>query len=240
MTPYMSGDTYRSENVIFTDLHFPEKVQQEDPLYEKAYFKVENVDEYDAVREAINAVDIDWSRYDLIDNNGNLDTMASNFNNLEKISNILLLVVAGISFIILFLIFIFWIRNRNHEIGIFLSLGISKGKILLQILCEAFMISILAVALSLIFAPAVSSAAATYLAGQQQQTAELQAQADAASVATEYEAPQLTITSVDVTITPAMISAAILGTGALILISICTAGIGIFRKNPKQILNEMS
>lgn len=240
MTPYMSGDTYRSENVIFTDLHFPEKVQQEDPLYEKAYFKVENVDEYDAVREAINAVDIDWSRYDLIDNNGNLDTMASNFNDLEKISNILLLVVAGISFIILFLIFIFWIRNRNHEIGIFLSLGISKGKILLQILCEAFMISILAVALSLIFAPAVSSAAATYLAGQQQQTAELQAQTDAASVATEYEAPQLTITSVDVTITPAMISADILGTGALILISTCTAGIGILRKNPKQILNEMS
>ena len=102
------------------------------------------------------------------------------------------------------------------------------------------MISILAVALSLIFSPAVSSAAATYLAGQQQQTAELQAQADAASVATEYEAPQLTITSVDVTITPAMISADILGTGALILIYTCTAGIGIFRKNPKQILNEMS
>ena len=25
MTPYMSGDTYRSENVIFTDLNFPEK-----------------------------------------------------------------------------------------------------------------------------------------------------------------------------------------------------------------------
>lgn len=26
MKPYMSGDTFRSENVIFTDLHFPEKV----------------------------------------------------------------------------------------------------------------------------------------------------------------------------------------------------------------------
>lgn len=25
MKPYMSGDTFRSENVIFTDLHFPEK-----------------------------------------------------------------------------------------------------------------------------------------------------------------------------------------------------------------------
>ena len=31
----------------------------------------------------------------MIDNNGNLDTMASNFNDLEKISNTLLLVVTG-------------------------------------------------------------------------------------------------------------------------------------------------
>ena len=79
MEPYMSGDTYRSENVIFTDLHFPEKVEQDDPLYEKAYFKVADVNEYDAVREAIAAADIDWQRYDLIDNNGSLETMAANF-----------------------------------------------------------------------------------------------------------------------------------------------------------------
>ena len=39
---YMSGDTYRSENIIFTDLDFPEKVEgkENDPLYERAYFKV--------------------------------------------------------------------------------------------------------------------------------------------------------------------------------------------------------
>ena len=33
--------------MIFTDLHFPEKVEQDDPLYEKAYFKVADVDDYD-------------------------------------------------------------------------------------------------------------------------------------------------------------------------------------------------
>ena len=102
MEPYMSGDTYRSENVIFTDLHFPEKVEQDDPLYEKAYFKVADVNEYDAVREAIAAADIDWQRYDLIDNNGSLETMAANFHDLEKINNTLLLVVAGAGFMILF------------------------------------------------------------------------------------------------------------------------------------------
>ena len=95
MQTYMSGDTFRSENVIFTDLDFPAKAEQDDPLYEKAYFKVADVDDYDAVKDAIRKTDMEWEWYDLIDNNGKLDTMASNFNDLEKISNTLLAVVAG-------------------------------------------------------------------------------------------------------------------------------------------------
>lgn len=58
--PYMSGDTFRSENIIFSDLHFPEKVEQDDPLYEKAYFKAADVDDYEAVKDAIRKTDIDW------------------------------------------------------------------------------------------------------------------------------------------------------------------------------------
>lgn len=116
MKPYMSGDTFRSENVIFTDLHFPEKVEQDDPLYEKAYFKVGNVDDYDAVKEAIKKTNINWQWYDLIDNNGNLDTMAANFNDLENISNTLLLIVTGASFVILFLIFIFGSRTERMRL----------------------------------------------------------------------------------------------------------------------------
>ena len=238
--PYMSGDTFRSENIIFTDLHFPEKVEQDDPLYEKAYFKVADVDDYEAVKEAIKKTDIDWRRYDLIDNNGNLDTMASNFNDLEKISNTLLIVVTAASFAILFLIFIFWIRSRTNEIGILMSLGIAKGKILLQILSEAFLIGIAAVALSFLFAPAVSNAAADYLAGQQEQQAELQKEMDAGKVATDYQAPELTVTNVETKITSFMLVADIAGVSALIIVSTCAAGILIFRKNPKDILSEMS
>ena len=240
MKPYMSGDTYRSENVIFTDLHFPEKVEQDDPLYEKAYFKVANVDDYDAVKEAIKKTDINWQWYDLIDNNGNLDTMASNFNDLEKISNTLLLVVTGASFVILFLIFIFWIRNRTNEIGILLSIGIAKGKIFLQILTEAVLIGVLALALSFLIAPAVSNAAADYLVGQQAQQAELQDEMDTGKVATDYQAPELTVTDVETEITSTMLLADSLSVGVLIILSTGAASVLIFRKNPKDILSEMS
>ena len=84
MTPVMSGDTYRSENMIFTDLGFPEKAEgsTSGALYEKAYFKVADVNQYDEIKN-------------LIDNNGNINKMSQNFNDLENISQILVIVVAG-------------------------------------------------------------------------------------------------------------------------------------------------
>lgn len=240
MQPYMSGDTFRSENIIFTDLQFPEKVDQDDPIYEKAYFKVADVDDYDTVKEAIKKTDLEWQWYDLIDNNGNLDTMASNFNDLERVSNGLLLIVAGAGFVILFLIFIFWIRSRTNEIGILLSLGIAKGKICLQILAEAVFISMLALALSFLTAPAVSNIAAGYLAGQQAQQSELQEAMDEGKVSGDYQTPELTIMGVETEITSSMLLVDSLGVGALLVLSTCAASVPIFRKNPKDILSEMS
>lgn len=240
MTPYMSGDTYRSENVIFTDLHFPEKAEQDTPLFERAYFKVGNVDDYDSVKKRIMALDLDWELYDLIDNNGNLNTMAGNFNDLENISEIMLLIVAGGSLIILFLIFLFWIRNRKNEIGVLLSLGVSKGKILLQMITEALIIGVVAVGISFAAAPVTSQAAATYLIGQQEEQAQLEQEAIEGQVATEYKEPELTITGVEADVTKDMLVIDSLGIGALIILSTSAAGILIFRKNPKSILSEMS
>lgn len=239
MTPYMSGDTYRSENVIFTDLHFPEKAEQDTPLFERAYFKVGNVDEYDSVKKRITALKLDWESYDLIDNNGNLNTMAGNFNDLENISEIMLLIVAGGSFIILLLVFLFWMRSRNNEIGVLLSLGVSKFKILLQMITEAFIIGVIAVGISFAAAPVTSQAAAAYLVEQQEEQAQLEKDADAGWVSTEYEDAWLTITGVQAKVTKNMLLVDGLGIGALIILSSSAAGILIFRKKPKSILNEM-
>ena len=141
----------------------------------------------------------------MIDNNGNLDTMAANFNDLENISNTLLLIVTGASFVILFLIFIFWIKNRTNEIGILLSLGIAKGKIFMQILTEAILIGVLALSLSFLIAPAVSDAAADYLVGQQVEQAELQDEMNAGKVSTDYRPPELTVMNVETEITTNML-----------------------------------
>ena len=54
--------------------------------------------------------------------------MAENFNNMKQLSEMLLIVVSAASFIILSLIFLFWMKNRTQEIGIFMALGESKKK----------------------------------------------------------------------------------------------------------------
>lgn len=243
MTPLMSGDTFRSENVIFTDLRFPEKAEgnENDPLYIKAYFKVGDVDNYDAAKEKVKAVNIDWERYDLIDNNGNYDTMSANFNDLENISEILIWVVAIASFLILFLVFVFWLKNRVQEVGIFLALGVPKVKIIGQILLEALMIAIIAVTLSFTVAPSVSRVTADYLVAQQVQQMEESKELDAGHVAIDsFTQSEQQITGVSVNISAQMMLFDGVCILALTSLSVITAGITILRRKPKDILSEMS
>lgn len=241
MSPLMQGDTYRSENVIFTDLNFPEKAESEtSPLFERAYFKVEDVDAYEEVKERLQSVDINREQYDLIDNNGNSQTMSSNFNNLEKVSEMMILVISIASFVILVLVFLFWLKNRVQEVGIFLSLGVPKFRIIGQIWSEAVMIAVLSLLLSFAAAPFVSKVTADYLVSQQVQQAQEEEKKEEGQVATEYEAPKQDVQSISVNVTPAMYL--LDGAGVLLLItaSVFLSGIGILKKNPKEILTEMS
>ena len=76
--------------------------------------------------------------------------------------------------------------------------------------------------------------------GQQEEQAQLEKDAVAGQVSTEYENAELTITGVQAEVTKNMLLVDGLGIGALIILSTSAASILIFRKNPKSILSEMS
>ncbi|MCI8513845.1 MAG: ABC transporter permease [Lachnospiraceae bacterium] len=242
MTPVMAGDTFRSENIIFTDLGFPEKAEgsTSGPLYEKAYFKVADVDQYDAIREKIRKTDIGWERYDLIDKNGTMDTMSRNFNDLQNVSRIFVIVAAGAGLIILFLVFVFWMKGRGTEIGILLALGTAKIKILGQIVSEAFLIAAAAVLLSFAAAPAASKITVDYLVKQQVRQAYEQSVLEEGKVAKSAEDSEETVTGVSVSITPKLMLYDGIGMAALILLSVGASGILIAHKNPKDIFSEIN
>ncbi|HIT89638.1 MAG TPA: ABC transporter permease [Candidatus Merdenecus merdavium] len=241
LKPIMSGDSYRSENTIFTDMHFPEKPSGDEgnPLFQYAIFKVSDVDLYDQIKEDILNVDIEWSRYDLIDNNGNIETMAQNFNSMEKISDILLILISAVSFAILILIFIFWMRNRIQEIGIYMALGEEKRNILGQFLWEAMLIGLIGLLLSFVLSPILSEVTAAYLA---QETVKQQEEQDAANlnqVASDAPEIEQNIQGVEIHITSLMILVDIAIVAILLFVSVFLAGIVIMRRKPKEILNEM-
>ena len=241
IAPYMYGDTYRSENIIFTDLDFPEKVDGKagDPLYEKAYFKIADVKEYENVKLKVMEADIAWERYDLIDNNGNMNTLSANFNEMEKYSRVLVWVISGASLVILFLIFQFWIKSRNREIGIMLSMGTSKIQILAQVMTEALMIAVVAVLISFLMAPKVSGLTADYLVEQQIQSVEEQELLDQGKVAFSYEKSEQNVMGVHVEITSRILMQDAAGIALLITISVCVSGIAILKRNPKEILQDL-
>ena len=241
IAPYMFGDTYRSENIIFTDLDFPEKVDGKagDPLYEKAYFKIADVNDYENVKKSVMEADIAWERYDLIDNNGNMNTLSTNFNEMEKYSRALVWVISGAGLIILFLIFQFWMKSRNREIGIMLSMGTLKIRILAQIMTEALMIAAAAVLISFLAAPGVSGLTADYLVEQQVQSAEERDLLDEGKVAFSYEKSGQDVLGVEAEITSGMLMQDAGGIALLITISVCVSGIVILKRNPKDILQNL-
>ena len=238
---YMFGDTYRSENIVFTDLDFPEKVDGKvgDPLYEKAYFKIADVNDYESVKKSVMEADIAWERYDLIDNNGNMNTLSANFNEMERYSRTLVWIISGASLIILFLIFQFWMKSRNREIGIMLSMGTSKIRILAQIMAEVLMIAAVAVLLSFSAALKVSGLTADYLVEQQIQSAEEQDLLDEGKVAFSYEKSGQNVVGVQAEITSEMLMQDATGIALLITISVCVSGIAILKRNPKDILQDL-
>ena len=239
----MYGDSYRPENTIFTDMSFPEKPSgnEGNPFYQYAIFKVQNAGKYDQVKKSVQKANIDWSRYDLIDNNGNIKNMTENFGQMDQMSMGLLLIVSVSGLVILVLVFLFWIKNRTQEIGIMMSLGKCKFEIWVQFLWEAVMISIIGMLLSFAISPIIAETSASYLAKETQTLRlEQQEQENTGTYIDGYIAPDLKIQDVEVHITKEMVLMDIGMISGILIIAVLVAGITIMKKRPKQILSEMS
>lgn len=242
ITPIMSGDSYRAENIIFTDLRFPEKAEgcENDPLYQYATFWVEDVNEYEEVKERIKSIDIDWDRYDFLDNTGMSDTMARNINNLSQMSSLILVFVMVSSILILLFVLLFWMKNRLHEMGVLLSVGRGKGAIMMQILTEGVLIGVVAFVLATFSAPMLSKGVADYLVGYQVQMAEEQSQAVEGMISQSSVEEKDCVVGVTVEIGLDVILFSAISTLGIIVVSILGSSIYIARQKPKDILSKMS
>lgn len=243
ITPIMYGDSYRSENIIFTDLRFPEKPEgcEGEPLYQYAAFWVEDVDAYDHIKEQMRKADIDWKRYDLLDNTGMSDTVAANFGDLEEMSSLLLALIIFSGVIIIFLVFLFWQKSRMHEIGVFLAIGKGKEQVVLQMILEGILVGCVSFLLATACAPAISKSAAEYLVGYEVQQQAEQKKAEegmtGAAGAVEYT-PE--VVGIEALVTGKVIIASACSVLGIIVIAVFLSCMFVVTKKPKEILSRMS
>ena len=192
------------------------------------------------VKERIKTVDIGWEKYDFLDNTGMSDTMADNFNDLSQMSSLILIFVMVSSILILLFVFLFWMKNRLHEMGVLLSVGRGKGAIIMQILTEGVLIGVIAFMLATISAPMLSKGVADYLVGYQVQMAEEQSQAVEGMVSKSIVEEKDRVVGVTVEIGSDVILFSAISTLGIIVISILGSSVYIARQKPKEILSKMS
>ncbi len=241
--PIMYGDSYRSENIIFTDLSFPEKPEGNEgsPLYQYATFVVGDVNEYEAVKKRIQAVDIGWERYDFLDNTGMSDTMTENFGELEKMSSLILIVVCISGVVIICLVFLFWLKGRVHEIGIYLSLGRTKFSIIAQMLLEGVLVGCVSFLLATAASPMISKGIVGYLVDYQVRVRTEDEQLNASMVLNgSLEDDKTEIVGITVEISGDVVFLSGVSVLGVIMIAIALSCISIMVQKPKEILSRMS
>ena len=141
-----------SENMVFIDYESSQKALNK-PENNKIVNKLEIYsDSSENTKVALNKIKkikIDWSQYSVSSDNHVFEETLESIDGIKHIIKIMTysIMIGGIT--VLSLILILWLRERIHEIGILLSIGISKIEILGQFIIELLLISLPAVILSI-------------------------------------------------------------------------------------------
>ena len=107
-------------------------------------FYVNDPKELNHIVEQVQQIEsIQWEDYFIRINESEYKAVAYQIQTMERLTEILITVIAGVGFIVLALVLAMRIRNRIHEAGIFLSIGESAPQIMLQLIFEILMIAVL-------------------------------------------------------------------------------------------------
>ncbi|MCL1990908.1 MAG: FtsX-like permease family protein [Defluviitaleaceae bacterium] len=113
-----------------------------------AIFVLENPENLDKFKEAITPL-LPHEAYYIVDLFNEFDDIATAMGTLQDIANWVLYGSIGMSILILSLVITLFLHERRREIGIYLSLGEKKGKIISQILAEVVVIAIAGITIAL-------------------------------------------------------------------------------------------
>lgn len=141
-----------SENMVFIDYESSQKALNKlgnNRIVNKLAIFSDSSENTRVALNKIKKIKIDWSQYNVSSDNNVLEETLESVEGIKHIIKIMTysIMIGGIT--VLSLILILWLRERIHEIGILLSIGISKIKIVTQFILELLLISLPTFVLSL-------------------------------------------------------------------------------------------
>ncbi|WP_137597843.1 ABC transporter permease [Paucilactobacillus kaifaensis] len=155
-------------NTIYTSYTFANTVKGSKyaNTADSVTFNVSAPSKVSSVKKAGNQV-INNSKYTLATNDSSYQTVKSAMNNVKSFADKIVWLVAIAGTIILALIVILMIRERRHEIGVLLSLGESRWKIIGQFFAEMVIVLIVAIGIAGIGGKSVGDRLGDQLVSQQ-------------------------------------------------------------------------
>ena len=148
----MSSDF--SENNIFVDYDGGQSAigrSGDSKIVNKVSLFSETADKMESAMDKIKEIDVPWEDYNLEKDSNAFEEAIESVTGIKHIIKIMTYAIMIGGVVVLSLILILWLRERIYEIGILLSIGVSKAKIIGQFILELLFISIPATVFSLLF-----------------------------------------------------------------------------------------
>lgn len=141
-----------SENMLFIDYESSQKAlnkPENSKIVNKLAIFSDSSENTKVALNKIKKIKIDWSQFNVSSDNHVFEETLESIDGIKHIIKIMTysIMIGGIT--VLSLILILWLGERIHEIGILLSIGISKIKIVTQFILELLFISLPSLVLSL-------------------------------------------------------------------------------------------
>ncbi|OFK62061.1 ABC transporter permease [Globicatella sp. HMSC072A10] len=142
-----------SENTFFVDYQTTQDqlgLNKDQTITNKLTLHTDSVENLESAHEKIKNLPIDWSKYEVEKNDKAFQKTLTALKSMQQIIEIVTnaMILGGLT--VLSLILILWLRERIYEIGIFLSIGMSKKVIISQFILELLMVSVPAALVSFI------------------------------------------------------------------------------------------
>ncbi|QIK70310.1 ABC transporter permease [Erysipelothrix sp. HDW6C] len=127
--------------------------------YIQPTFVLNDPESVEPFRDAVNPMLGEY--YKVVTSSDAYDSIAGPVKSLDTMSKITLYVAIGAAILILSLVIVLFLRDRKHELGIYLSLGDRRNGVLSQIVMEVVMVAFVGLSLSLVTGNMIANSLST-------------------------------------------------------------------------------